>query len=82
MAKKNYMTFEEAKDFVKALGLKTQTEWKVYRKSGNKPSSLPASVDTVYKSSWVSWPDFFGTKKVAVSVTESTPTDETSCEMV
>jgi hypothetical protein len=38
-----YLTFEEARAFVHKLGLKGEKEWKVYYKSGKKPSNIPTN---------------------------------------
>jgi superfamily II DNA or RNA helicase len=62
-----YLSYQEAKEFVSKLGLKNQTEWKVYCMSGNKPYNIPNSVYAVYKKNneWISWGDFLGTKSIA-----------------
>ena len=60
MKKRTYKSLEEAKEFVQSLGLKSQTEWKKYCKSGNKPDDVPSELQLVYKSEWKSWDDFLG----------------------
>jgi 3-mercaptopyruvate sulfurtransferase SseA len=56
---KCFLTFDEAKEFVKKLNIKGQKEWNVYSKSGNRPNNIPSSPDTVYRGKgWVSWQDF------------------------
>jgi hypothetical protein len=47
--KKTYCSFEEAKKFVKGLGLKGEKEWKEYCISGNKPDDIPSTPWLVYK---------------------------------
>ena len=53
--------FEEAQDYVRALGLKSAKEWKEWSKSEEKPVDIPATPDRIYKAEgWLSWPDFLG----------------------
>jgi hypothetical protein len=46
---KQYRSFEEAREFVRSLKLKNNTEWKDYCKSGEKPDDIPAAPWQVYK---------------------------------
>jgi len=43
-----HRSFEEAKKFVRSLGLKSTQEWIDYCKSGNKPDDIPSSPWNVY----------------------------------
>ena len=53
--------FEEARDYAKGLGLKSQKEWKDWRKSVERPSDIPSCPDEIYKGEgWLSWGDFLG----------------------
>ena len=62
----NWMPFEEARSYVRRLGLKNQTEWREYCISGDKPDDIPSVVWAVYKDSgWISLGDFLGTGYVA-----------------
>jgi hypothetical protein len=56
-----FRPFAEAREFVRGLGLKNNTEWRVYCKSGNKPDDIPTAVEVVYKNEWKGAGDFFGT---------------------
>ena len=58
----DYRTFEEARDYVWGLGLKSQEEWREWRsKSGLRPSDIPSHPDQIYKDEgWLSWGDFLG----------------------
>ena len=56
-----WLPFEDARIFVRSLGLKGQKEWLAYCKSGKKPDDIPANAPLVYKEGWVSWPDWLGT---------------------
>jgi superfamily II DNA or RNA helicase len=65
VAKQNriYKGYDEAKQFVNNLGLKTNREWRDYIKSNKNPSDIPSSPDKVYKNSgWIDWADWLGTK--------------------
>jgi formylglycine-generating enzyme required for sulfatase activity len=44
-----HRSFEEAKKFVRSLGLKSAQEWQDYCKSGNKPDDIPSNPGLVYK---------------------------------
>ena len=64
--KKNYQPFEQARNFVRSVKLKTQDEWRTYCKSGHKPDDIPANPRGVYKDSgWISMRDWLGTEIVA-----------------
>jgi hypothetical protein len=45
---KVYRPFKEAREFVRALGLKNRKEWEEYCKSGDKPDDIPNVPDKVY----------------------------------
>jgi superfamily II DNA or RNA helicase len=57
-----YLSHTDASDFVVKCDIKSNKEWRVWSKSGNRPQNIPSSPDKVYKNSgWVSWPDFLQT---------------------
>lgn len=56
-----FLPFEEARKFVRSLGLKGGTEWRTWAKSGKRPLNIPASACTFYKGKWVNWGDWLGT---------------------
>jgi superfamily II DNA or RNA helicase len=56
--------FEEARNYVHGLRIKSEAKWRVYRRSGNKPEDIPANPSNVYTSDWVNWPDWLGTTKM------------------
>ena len=68
---REYRTFEEAREFVRSLGLKSQLEWVKYHKGempekGVKPEDIPAKPDHVYKDNgWCGWGDWLGTGRIA-----------------
>ena len=43
-----YLEFNEAKKFIRSLGLKNRKEWEEYVKSGKKPEDIPAAPWHVY----------------------------------
>ncbi len=59
-----YLTFEEAREFVRNLGLKTYREWQRYcagkmKKIGIKPDNIPRSPEQVYRrDGWVNYKDW------------------------
>jgi superfamily II DNA or RNA helicase len=60
-----YRAFDDARTFVRALGLKNQEQWAEYCQSGNKPDDIPMAAWNVYKSEWISMGDWLGSGTVA-----------------
>lgn len=57
----NWRTFEEARKFVRALGLRGEKQWRKYASSGERPTDIPYAADAVYKEiGWSGWVDFLG----------------------
>jgi 3-mercaptopyruvate sulfurtransferase SseA len=55
------LPFEEARAFVRSLGLKSESEWRAYYRSGKKPANIPSSPGQFYADKgWVDWPDWLG----------------------
>jgi hypothetical protein len=66
--KKKYMSFSQAKLFVKKLQLKSSLDYRKYCKGEfqnlpNKPDDLPVAVSEVYKDFWKGFQDFLGYKE-------------------
>lgn len=65
----DYRSFEDARDFARALGLRNKDEWTRYAKGeleGHepKPKDIPSRVDKIYKGKgWSGFDDFLSTKK-------------------
>ena len=58
---REYKSFEEARDFVHKLNLKSQEEWSDYCKSGQKPDDIPAAPERIYKKDgWKGLGDWLG----------------------
>jgi hypothetical protein len=63
---REYLPFEDAREFARSLGLKRQEDWKEYCKSGQLPENIPAAVGRVYKDQgWVGMGDWLGSGYVA-----------------
>lgn len=60
---KIYRNYDDAKNYVRELGIKNANEWRKYSKSGTKPIDIPTTPNLVYKNNgWVDWADFLGTE--------------------
>jgi hypothetical protein len=60
-SKKNHLSYTEAKSIVQKLELKSELEWRAWKKHNSLPAGVPAKPETVYKSKgWVSFADFLG----------------------
>ena len=62
---KQYRPFEEARAFVRGLGLGRYAEWCVWTKSDERPADIPASPRNVYEE-WAGFGDWLGTGRSAV----------------
>ena len=62
----NFRTFEDARAFVRDLGLKSYGEWNDYCASGRKPPDITSNASRVYANSgWAGIGDWLGTGRVA-----------------
>jgi hypothetical protein len=62
---REYRAFEEARDFVRGLGLKSGKEWRAWAQTDAKPPDIPANPMQVYKDKWTTMGDWLGTGYVA-----------------
>jgi len=63
LSKFQWMPFEEAREFVRKLNLKSQREWFDYRLSENKPIDIPKKPERIYRDrGWLSTRDWIGTQ--------------------
>jgi hypothetical protein len=63
---KEYRTYEQAREFVHRLKLKSFVEWRKYCISGKKPKDIPASPHKTYKGrGWNGNAEWLGTKNIA-----------------
>jgi superfamily II DNA or RNA helicase len=66
LAKLSWRPFNEAREYVRSLELTSQTEWKLYCKSGEKSDDIPANPNRTYSEvGWVNWGDWLGSGTVA-----------------
>jgi superfamily II DNA or RNA helicase len=77
LAKLSWKSFEEARDFVTALGLKKRDDWNSYCHGGNCPSDIPMAPAHTYKTlGWNGWGDWLGSGNVAVFLKQFRPFGE------
>jgi hypothetical protein len=63
---KEFLNFENAREFVHKLNMKSTTQWKVYSKTKSRPKNIPAAPDVTYKNlGWVNWDDWLGRSTIA-----------------
>ena len=59
--KKEYRSFEDAREYVRNEKLDSQRDWQKWSKSGKRPDDIPSHPDDVYKDSgWISWANWLG----------------------
>ncbi|MDE1812685.1 MAG: DEAD/DEAH box helicase family protein [Thaumarchaeota archaeon] len=63
--KRKYKSFQESREFIRKLNLKSGSEWKEWAKSGKRPLDIPSNPDMVYKNEWKSMGDWLGTFTIA-----------------
>jgi hypothetical protein len=58
---REYRSFNDARNFVRSLGLKSANDWRAYTKSGKLPADIPAGANRTYaKKGWLDWGDWLG----------------------
>ena len=61
-----WMPFEQAREYVKTLGLNTTAEWRDYVKSNLRSYNIPSNPEKVYENDgWISMGDWLGTGRIA-----------------
>jgi hypothetical protein len=61
---KDMLPFTVARAYARGLELKSQKGWKAWKKSGQRPSDIPAHPDQMYSDAgWISYPDWLGNGK-------------------
>jgi superfamily II DNA or RNA helicase len=74
---RSYRPFNEARDFVRTLGLRSKTAWPEYARSGDKPADIPAAPDNHYKNNgWAGWGDWLGTGTLQTQMRTYLPFEE------
>ncbi len=65
---RDFLPFEEARNFVRQLRLKNEKEWREWIKSDSKPDCIPANPARTYRDEgWLSLGDWFGTGTISSS---------------
>lgn len=67
LAKLSWMPFEEARSFVRKLGLRSREEYLERLNNSFDFSDLPRAAEKVYGKMWTDWPDFLGSNRVTES---------------
>jgi hypothetical protein len=74
---RDYKSFQDAREFVHKLCLKSGAEWKKYTESGKKPDDIPFNPRGAYaEKGWTSMGDWLGTGTIAYSLKVYTPFEE------
>jgi Phage-integrase repeat unit len=60
----SYRPFDKAREYVRTLGLKGETDWKEFCKLGKRPQDVPSNPDIIYREEWKGWGDWLGTGPV------------------
>jgi hypothetical protein len=72
--RKNFLSFEEARAFVRSLNIKDSKAWNAYCKSGEKPKNIPNVPGKIYcDKGWLGIGDWLGTGTIATNVREYLP---------
>ncbi|HQP89141.1 MAG TPA: DEAD/DEAH box helicase family protein, partial [Thermoanaerobaculia bacterium] len=82
LARLSWRPFEQAREFVRSLGLRSGTEWKLYCRDGLpgrrlRPRDIPTNPHIVYADAgWMSRGDWLGTGTVATFLREYRPFED------
>ncbi len=69
--KKGYESYENAKNYVIQLNIKTRSEWISRFENGEILKAIPKHPDQTYKNDgWTSWGDFLGSGRIADNLKE------------
>ena len=62
--KRQFLSFEKAREFVRTRGFQTKTEYEVWARSNERPADIPALPSRTYaRTGWLGWGDWLGTYK-------------------
>lgn len=59
-----FRKFILARKFVRSLNLANTKKWQAYASSSKRPEDIPANPSSVYKTKWISWPDWLGKREI------------------
>ena len=63
---REYLSFNDARNFVRKLNLKDNTKWRKYAQSDERPDNIPSLPHKTYKNKgWISLGDWLGTDSIA-----------------
>lgn len=66
LSRLNFLSYEESRNYVRVLNIKSVSGWKKYCKSGEKPYNIPFAPHSTYKfNGWKSYADFLGNENVS-----------------
>lgn len=60
--KRNFMSYGDAKIFVKSLKIDSRIKWKKYSVSDDRPNNIPSHPEVMYKKEFEGWEKFLGCK--------------------
>jgi hypothetical protein len=60
---KQFLSFEEAREYVRNLQLKSLTQWRKWAKSDKRPKYIPSSPHRTYSDQWIDWYDWLGKER-------------------
>jgi hypothetical protein len=64
-ARINFLPYEEAKERIQSLNLRSSREYNKLSKQGKLPEGIPSAPHDVYKGEgWIDWSDFLGKKDI------------------
>ena len=61
---KNWRSFKDAREFIRSLDLKSEKEWREYRKK-YRPADIPSNPERSYSTEWKGIGDWLGTNRIA-----------------
>jgi superfamily II DNA or RNA helicase len=64
---KEYLSFEDAKKFIHEKKIKSNTQWRNWSKTSERPSNIPVAPEQFYINEWIDWGDWLGTNTVATN---------------
>jgi len=57
---REYRSFNEARDYIRSLGLQNEKEFRIWLKSPSRPKDIPSNPHRTYKEDWINLSDFLG----------------------
>jgi hypothetical protein len=59
--KGGWRPFEEAREYIRALEIKNNLEWREWCVGGSRPDDIPTAPEEIYADQWEGWADWLGT---------------------